>query len=97
MPIDVNELYEFVKFVANKEQSGYIKPDEFNLVADRAQMQFFMERYNNPAEYQPGRPIPRVAFQQSQKVSDDLRILKFHKKLSKSNNFISSESHAQCT
>ena len=74
MPIDVNELYEFVKFVANKEQSGYIKPDEFNLVADRAQMQFFMERYNNPAEYQPGRPIPRVAFQQSQKVSDDLRI-----------------------
>ena len=74
MPIDVNELYEFVQFVANKEQNGYIKPDEFNLATDRAQMQFFMERYNNPAEYQPGRPIPRVAFQQSQKVSDDLRI-----------------------
>ena len=74
MPIDVNELYEFVQFVANKEQNGYIKPNEFNLAADRAQMQFFMERYNNPAEYQPGRPIPRVAFQQTQKVSDDLRV-----------------------
>lgn len=74
MPIDVNELYQFVQFVANKEQSGFIKPNEFNLAADRAQMQFFMERYNNPAEYQPGRPIPRVAFQQSQKVSDDLRV-----------------------
>ena len=74
MPINVNELYQFVQFVANKEQSGFIKPDEFNLAADRAQMQFFMERYNNPADYQPGRPVPRVAFQQSQKVSDDLRV-----------------------
>ena len=74
MPINVNELYKFVQFVANKEQSGFVKPEEFNIAADRAQMQFFMERYNNPAEYQPGRPVPRVAFQQTQKVSDDLRI-----------------------
>jgi len=73
MAINVNELYRFVQFVANKEQSGFIKPSEFNLAADRAQMQFFMERYNNPAEYQPGRPIPRVSYNQTQKVSDDLR------------------------
>tara|TARA_R100000008_G_scaffold26150_1_gene14217 strand:- start:969 stop:1718 length:750 start_codon:yes stop_codon:yes gene_type:complete len=71
--INVNDLYRFVQFIANKEQSGFITPEEFNLVADRAQMQFFMERYNNPAEYQPGRPVPRVAYQQTQKVSDDLR------------------------
>ena len=74
MAINVNELYKFVQFVANKEQSGFIKPSEFNLAVDRAQMQFFMERYGNPAEYQPGRPIPRVAYNQTQKVSDDLRI-----------------------
>tara|TARA_R100000664_G_C2749112_1_gene136506 strand:- start:258 stop:1031 length:774 start_codon:yes stop_codon:yes gene_type:complete len=73
MAISVNELYRFVQFVANKEQSGFIKPSEFNLAVDRAQMQFFMERYGNPAEYQPGRPIPRVAYNQTQKVSDDLR------------------------
>ena len=30
--------------------------------------------YNNPAEYQAGRPIPRVAYQQTQKISDDLRM-----------------------
>ena len=71
--INVNELYEFVQFVSNKEQSGYVKPSEFNLAIDRAQMQLFMERYNNPAEYQPGRPVPRVAYQQTQKISDDLR------------------------
>tara|TARA_R110002020_G_scaffold33491_3_gene101937 strand:- start:25183 stop:25953 length:771 start_codon:yes stop_codon:yes gene_type:complete len=74
MAINIDEMYRFVQFVANKEQSGFIKPTEFNLAVDRAQMQLFMERYNNPAEYQPGRAIPRVAYQQTQKISDDLRM-----------------------
>tara|TARA_R110000744_G_scaffold311825_1_gene419248 strand:+ start:1740 stop:2510 length:771 start_codon:yes stop_codon:yes gene_type:complete len=74
MAINIDEMYRFVQFVANKEQSGFIKPTEFNLAVDRAQMQLFMERYNNPAEYQPGRPIPRVSYQQTQKISDDLRM-----------------------
>ena len=74
MAINIDEMYRFVQFVANKEQSGFITPNEFNLAADRAQMQLFMERYNNPAEYQPGRPIPRIAYQQTQKISDDLRM-----------------------
>ena len=73
MAININEVYKFVQFISNKEQSGFVKPSEFNIAVDRAQMQFFMERYNNPAEYQPGRPIPRVAYNQTQKVSDDLR------------------------
>ena len=46
MAINIDEMYRFVQFVANKEQSGFIKPSEFNLAADRAQMQLFMERYN---------------------------------------------------
>lgn len=73
MAININDLYKFVQFISNKEQSGYVKPSEFNMAVDRAQMQLFMERYNNPAEYQPGRPIPRVSYQQTQKISDDLR------------------------
>mgnify|MGYP003645396703 CR=1 FL=1 len=73
MAININEVYRFVQFISNKEQSGFVKPSEFNIAVERAQMQFFMERYNNPAEYQPGRPVPRVAYNQTQKVSDDLR------------------------
>ena len=88
MAINVNELYRFVQFVANKEQSGFIKPSEFNLAADRAQMQFFMERYGNPAEYQPGRPIPRIAYNQTQKVSDDLRVFIKRQAISVDNNGI---------
>ena len=41
-----------------------------------------MRRYGNPAEYQPGRAVPRVAWQQSQKISDDLRFLLTRRNLS---------------
>ena len=90
MAIDINELYNFVQFVSNKEQSGYIKPSEFNIAVDRAQMQLFMERYNNPAEYQYGRPVPRVSYQQTQKVSDDLRpfIKKIYQPLTNGGKFL---------
>ena len=74
MAINIDDLYRFVQFISNKEQSGFVKPSEFNIAVESAQMQFFMERYNNPAEYQPGRPIPRIAYQQTQKISDDLRM-----------------------
>ena len=69
--IDINEMYKFVQFISNKEQSGFIKPSEFNIAAERAQMQLFMQRYGNPKEHTPGRPVPRTAFAQSQKIQDD--------------------------
>ena len=71
MAININDLYKFVQFISNKEQSGYVKPSEFNMAVDRAQMQLFMQRYGNPKEHTPGRPVPRTAFAQSQKIQDD--------------------------
>ena len=41
--IDINRVYQKVLAIANKEQRGYITPQEFNLFADKAQM----EIYNN--------------------------------------------------
>ena len=43
MAIDINRVYQKVLAIANKEQRGYITPQEFNLFADKAQM----EIYNN--------------------------------------------------
>jgi hypothetical protein len=74
MAINIDDLYRFVQFIANKEQSGFIKPSEFNLAAESAQMQLFMERYSNPAEYQPGTGKARTGYNQTQKINDDLRI-----------------------
>ena len=73
MAININNLYRFVQFIANKEQSGFIKPSEFNLATESAQMQLFMERYSNPAEYR-GNGKARTGYNQTQKINDDLRI-----------------------
>lgn len=42
---NVNYFKRFVEFVSNKAQSGAATPAEFNLVADRAQMQLFEKDY----------------------------------------------------
>jgi len=43
MAVEINRVYQKVLAIANKEQRGYITPQEFNLLADKAQM----EIYNN--------------------------------------------------
>ena len=37
--ININTVYQKVLVLANKEQRGYITPQEFNLLADKAQME----------------------------------------------------------
>ena len=44
MAISIDSVYQQVLVLANKEQRGYITPQEFNLLADRAQMGIF-EQY----------------------------------------------------
>ena len=42
--VDINVVYQKVLAFVNKEQRGYITPQEFNLFADQAQMEIF-EQY----------------------------------------------------
>jgi len=44
MAVSVNTVYQRVLAIANKEQRGYITPQEFNLLANQAQMKIF-EQY----------------------------------------------------
>ena len=74
--MSIDDFRNFILFVIKKSQSGgNPRPSEFNLAVERGYMQFIMSRYGNQEEYVPGRPVPRVAWQQSQKISDDLRFL----------------------
>jgi len=43
----IDELYKFVKLLANKENRGWIKPSEFNLLAKRAQLDLIKDRYGS--------------------------------------------------
>ena len=44
MAVNVNTVYQRVLTIANKEQRGYITPQEFNILANQAQMDLF-EQY----------------------------------------------------
>ena len=44
MPVNVDTVYQTVQALANKEQRGYLTPQEFNLFANQAQMDIF-EQY----------------------------------------------------
>jgi hypothetical protein len=40
----IDQLYRFVKLMANKENRGWIKPSEFDLLAQRAQLDIIKDR-----------------------------------------------------
>tara|TARA_R100000808_G_C2155503_1_gene168306 strand:- start:25205 stop:25951 length:747 start_codon:yes stop_codon:yes gene_type:complete len=44
MAVNVDTVYQRILMIANKEQRGYITPQEFNLMANQAQMDIF-EQY----------------------------------------------------
>ena len=44
MAVNIDTVYQKVLMLANKEQRGYITPQEFNLFADQAQLEIF-EQY----------------------------------------------------
>ena len=47
MAVSVNKVYQKVLAIANKEQRGYITPQEFNLYADLAQKEIFEQYFYN--------------------------------------------------
>ena len=54
--ISIDTIYQKVLAIANKEQRGYITPQEFNLFADQAQLQIFEQYFydNNQFSRIPG-------------------------------------------
>lgn len=71
----INQAYEFVKFVYNKAQSGYITPEQFNMLAPIMQMSLINDRLGNVKKYVPGRPQPPYGFNINQKIREELRPL----------------------
>ena len=72
----IKEIHDYIVFILNKETTGYVSHNDIDTAIDRGQMSKFMELYGNPKQYQPGRPIPPIAYGQTQKISDDLRFFK---------------------
>ena len=47
MAVSIDDVYQRVLALANKEQRGYITPQEFNLLAQKAQMDIFEQYFHD--------------------------------------------------
>ena len=51
MAVSIDRVYQKVLAFANKEQRGYITPQEFNLFADQAQMEIFEQYFYDLSQF----------------------------------------------
>jgi len=63
----IDEIYKFVQFMANKEQRGFIKPSEFNMLAKRAQLDVLKEKVGKVS---PAGSV--IGFKDSSQMYDEL-------------------------
>jgi len=55
MAVSIDRVYQKVLALANKEQRGYITPQEFNLFADQSQQDIFNQYFYDIERYSRGR------------------------------------------
>ena len=68
----IDELYRFVKFMANKEQRGFVTITEFNLLATRAQLDVIQDRHGKYTSM--GNPAT-IGFDATHSALEDIRRL----------------------
>ena len=51
MAVSIDTVYQRVLSIANKEQRGYITPQEFNLLANQAQLEIFEQYFYDTNQF----------------------------------------------
>ena len=74
--INIDEYRKFLYFLINKSGKVTPSPDDLNTASARAYFEWFNKRYNSPAEYRYDMPTPRVGYDASSRVMDDLKDFK---------------------
>jgi len=75
--ININEVKEYVEFLARKYQSGgSFTPKQFNLVVPNVVRDIVRKYYGVPEEYQVGNPQPHIAYEITSLVKDYLSAIK---------------------
>lgn len=73
------EIYDFIKFMGNKDFNGnFFKPEHFQSALIMANLDLFKKRTGLPEEYQPGHPVPRDFKEVNSKSLSELRRFKEH-------------------
>lgn len=85
---NINDIYLWVNFLADKYQSRAISDTEFNQIIDAVSYDLWKLKVGLPEEYQANAPFPRQAWQISNKISDDMRYFITEVAINKNNNGI---------
>lgn len=59
MPVNIDTVYQTVQALANKEQRGYLTPQEFNLFANQAQSDIFEQYFYDLNAFRLAKPQQR--------------------------------------
>ena len=70
MAISVDTVYQRVLALANKEQRGYITPQEFNLLANQAQMSIFESYFYAKNQRDRAEPTRTNEVDESDRIKD---------------------------
>lgn len=74
---NINDVYEFVQFQLNKNQSGNtLSQDEFNRCAAWANLEYFKFNFGLPEQYQVGQPVAKINYENTQLITDRLKKFK---------------------
>ena len=71
--LNIQDLYFFFQTLINKQQSGELTDTQFNSACAFVSLDLFRKYSGVPEEYQPGNPVPRLGWQMTNAISDDLR------------------------
>ena len=75
--IDVNDLFQSVNDIANKDQTGAaVSPEEFNRMMGDSVHAFVRKCYGLEDNYREGMPMPKISYEITQLVVDYLSKLK---------------------
>lgn len=76
--MDANTPYQIIQYAASKNQQGYISPNDYMLIINQAQRQYFDYLKGEYQRYQIQRPIAVVEFGQNQMVRQSLAPLVYN-------------------
>jgi hypothetical protein len=80
--MNLGELYDFLRYVSNKEQMGdSISPSAYNTMLKAANLDLFKRMYDIPERYQVGMPISKISFELTQKLIDSTSTFKETKEI----------------
>lgn len=70
--MDINEMYDLMKYIIRKNQNGNLRPQDFNLIINTASVSYMDYLLGEFQKYIPGRPFAAVDFGQNQDIRQRL-------------------------